>query len=458
MHYKDEILNDLAQKGNVAQFISYDASMNQRFLNINGVEPNTHHEMQEAIALLITRSSENSVNVRSFDPAQPKGCPFKYGCTSVQEVVEQIRFNASEGRFSIINEKIDINDGGVSGVMMGNIIEVTPGDTPKGVDKPGVCRFTKRMGLHVLKTIYGFVPDLDYPETTRVEFSIHPIRRGIKMSNTIIWELEEFDTVFDNKQMVQWPNNFSKLIGDKAFGLIIADYLNITVPRTTVISRKVAPFTFGTPTGIVENWLRTAPAVRTPGKFTTTKGWVDLFQVMQNEDPNFDLIASVLSQDGVDHLYSGSLITGADNRPIIEGVAGRGDGFMVGNAKPVDLPENLIGGLNELFDYMYSVLGAVEMEWVFDGTVLWIVQLHNSEATSSHGLIIVDGDAENWIDFEVSRGLPALTELIESVSLEATHTVGINLVGNVGLTSHYGDILRKAKVPSKIIKAAAVTS
>ena len=47
----------------------------------------------------------------------------------------------------------------------------------------------------------------------------------------------------------QWPNRFSDMLGDKTFGLIMADQIGLYVPRTMVLNRSVAPFTFGEPTG-----------------------------------------------------------------------------------------------------------------------------------------------------------------------------------------------------------------
>ena len=99
--------------------------------------------------------------------------------------------NASESRYSIVNETIDVHDGGVSGVAMGNVIEFSPDATPQCVDRPGVCTMPRDIGLHVLENIYGFRPALHFDETIRVEFSIHPRRRGLRPDHTIIWELEK---------------------------------------------------------------------------------------------------------------------------------------------------------------------------------------------------------------------------------------------------------------------------
>ena len=55
------------------------------------------------------------------------------GATSVLK-----RFS-SQGLHTIVNETVDVNDGGVSGVLMHNVLEYSPDDTPRCVEKPGVA-------------------------------------------------------------------------------------------------------------------------------------------------------------------------------------------------------------------------------------------------------------------------------------------------------------------------------
>jgi hypothetical protein len=59
--------------------------------------------------------------------------------------------------------------------------------------------------------------------------------------------------------------------------------------------------------------------------------------------------------------------------------------------------------------------------------------------------IIVPGVASEFIDFKVKDGLESLRELISHLSRTGK---GIRLVGNVGVTSHFGDVLRKSGIPS----------
>ncbi len=84
---------------------------------------------------------------------------------------------------------------------------------------------------------------------------------------------------------------------------------------------------------------------------------------------------------------------------------------------------------------------------VADSSQVWIVQLHCG-ATKSSGSIIYPGNPPKYHEFNVEQGLEALRELISNVNNQSE---GILLVGDVGITSHFGDVLRRAEIPSKII-------
>jgi len=304
----------------------------------------------------------------------------------------------------------------------------------------------------MLKTVYGFSPKFNFEDKYRVEFSLHPRREGILREHTIIWEYEEFEKQkYDIK--MKWPNKFSQFIGDKTFGLIVADYLEFNVPYTTVISRNIAPFSFGKETGLKEKWIRTVPIIKEPGKYYTGDKWVDPFLLMQSEESKGSKeinIASILSQSAVESIYSGGAIVAKDEEDdIIEGVVGKGDDFMLGIHKKNSLPASLLDSLKVLLDRIrgyYSILGEVSIEWVFDGTQIWIVQL-NQLNNSGRGKVIVFGNPIAYEKFSVSEGLERLREKINEVK---DKNIGIELLGDVGLCSHFGDLLRQSKVPSFI--------
>ncbi len=452
LHYKDAVLDQLARRANVAQFVSFSPALEQRFARVFGYRANNRFaDLPAACAALLAASGEQSVNVRSFDPATPKSREFVYGLKTVNAIAANVQRLAASGLYTILNETIDVNDGGVSGVALGDVIEFAPGDTPRAVEKPGTLALPRRVGMQLLETVYGFTPLLErYPGTTRVEFSLHPLRRGFRHEHTIIWELEEVGRSAA-KADIRWPNLFSKFIGDKAFGLLIADLLGLPVPRTTVIGRTIAPFTFGQSTGSGETWFRTSPRVQVPGKYTTVRGWVDPFLLMAREDPTGDFIGSVLAQEGVDAVYSGAVVAmeARNGRPgaiTIEGTRGFGDEFMVGRKKRVALPRSIEARVRRLYASAARRLGPVRFEWVADKQRTWVVQFHRG-ASPSYGRVIFPGKPATFRRFDVEAGLEPLRSLIEEV--EGTGE-GIVLVGDVGVTSHFGDVLRRARIPSFI--------
>jgi len=446
LHFKDAILDELAEVANVAQFVSYSPTAEQRFSRVH--DHSRNHQFNSplsAVEALLSASVGRSVNVRSFDPAQPKAHEFVYGLTSSTDALATLHRITGSGLHAIVNETIDVDDGGVSGVAYGGLLEFAPHDTPRCVEKPGTFAIPVEAGIRLLETVYGFEPALRFGDDVRVEFSIHPFRRGFRREHTIVWELEYVPSTRLRAE-VRWPNRFSRHLGDKAFGLLVANAVGLPVPRTTVLARAVAPFSFGVPTGSGEIWIRTCPIESVPGRFTTHHGWLDPYALMSSEDPDGAAIASVLAQEGVLARYSGAIATTADGGPIVEGVSGTGDDFMLGTRGPEPLPSDVLNGVLRLLDQASDRLGPVRFEWVHDGSMAWIVQLHQG-ATAGGGRTIFPGRPGHERRFLVSLGLEALRELVFTLD-EADE--GVVLVGDVGVTSHFGDVLRQARVPSRI--------
>lgn len=443
LELKDEVLDYISASFNVAQFASFaPIDLKPRYSRIYGFNPNEHcATIEETLQVLIHNSQDKSINIRTFKPGFLKGNPFYYGIKTVSEAYDLLKKSAENGFYTIVNETIDIHDGGVSGVVMNDIIEFSPNDTPKCVEKPGVCSLPRTSGIRILQAVYGFDPNLNFREDLRVEFSIHPKRRGFQKSHTIIWEVEQgqdHTTDFD----IIWPNNFSRFIGDKAFGLLIAGEFGASVPKATLLARNVAPFSFGIETGLSEIWFRTCPVEKIPGKFPTYFGWSDPFKLMA--DNELEQVASILSQQSVDAIYSGAAVPSKKDL-LIEGVSGFGDDFMVGKASPVEIPADVKVQIKEIYFNLKSQLGEINFEWVYDGTQVWLVQLSKSSVLSS-SKIIYPGKRDHYIQFHVDNNLEELRNLIKTLS----PNTGIELVGKIGITSHFGDVLRNAHIPSKL--------
>jgi hypothetical protein len=100
--------------------------------------------------------------------------------------------------------------------------------------------------------------------------------------------------------------------------------------------------------------------------------------------------------------------------------------------------------VRSVYEQAAGVLGPVRFEWVHDGREVWVVQLHRG-ASATQGRTVYPGDAPHWHRFDVAQGIGALRELIAAANGD-----GVVLVGRVGVTSHFGDVLRRARVPSRI--------
>lgn len=446
---KDESLDRLAESINVAQFISYSPgnTIRQEYCRVSGFSPNHRFAtVKVGIENLLRLSPESSVNVRSFSPESPLSREFIYGLKSVDEVVSAVTRLSGEGLNTIVNETVDVHDAGVSGVIMGDTIEFAPDDTPRCVEKPGVASLPRTWGPLLLATVYRFEPDLNVPRSSRLEFSLHPKRRGWRNTHTLGWEYES-DVSSDLVSDVRWPNRFSRMIGDKVFGLLVAHHAGLPVPRSNVVHRRLAPFTFGIETGRSETWLRTSPYEQVPGKYTTTSSWTDPFKLMANEDPGGDVLPAIIAQAAVPTEYSGAAIETASGELIIEGKSGEGESFMRGLSPPEQLPQKVASAVRELHSYATRLFGPVRFEWVFDGKQAWIVQFHRG-ATISSSLMIVPGQVDNWIIFDAHEGLERLRELLRTMNPQH----GLEVRGNIGLTSHLADVIRRAKRPARIKK------
>jgi len=449
LHFrKDESLDRLANTINVAQFISFapGKKIKQEYARVLGYAPNfVFTSLRLALEALLKNSPESSLNVRSFTPEDPRSNEFLYGLTSICDVETAVKRIIDAGSHVIVNETVDVNDGGVSGVYWGGAVEFAPDDTPRCVEKPGVASLPKEWAIGILEKVYGFKLDaIDLGAGSRFEFSIHPKPRGWKHTHLLGWELEQVAELTIQPSL-QWPNQFSRLIGDKAYGLLLASEVGLPVPTTMVISRRIAPFTFGTDTGSAERWIRTCPKEQVPGKFTTHHGWLDPFALLAKEDFAGNQIASVLSQHAVPAKFSGALIVDANGNPVVEGVKGEGEALMKGVALPEELPKVIVKDVLKNYALALKHFGPVRFEWVHDGNQAWVVQLHRG-ATTTLESELVSGGASKWRSFEVSKGLEALRTELQKLSSDE----GIIIIGQIGLTSHMADVIRKAGKPARL--------
>lgn len=451
MKLKDDVLVELNRTANVAQFVSFSPGDPPRLRHMamrDSAAVSKVADAETSIQALLGRSASGSVNVRSFKPESLSGNPFHYGITDPDAVIRIVTELAHSGFYTIVNETIDVDDGGVSGVYQGGVLEFAPGSTPRAVEGSGHVSIPVDLGLRLLETIYGFEVELGPTAGRRIEFSVHPLRVGTQATHVLLWEVGRATSEKLHAELT-WPNSFSHVIGDKVFGLLVADLLGFHVPQTKVFPRSIAPFVFGRPTGSAETWLRTSPKSRTPGKFTTVRGWVDPFRLLAVEDPTGENLASVLAQDGVDAAYSGAATPLSEgDSALVEGVAGFGDAFMLGELGPELLPADVESAVSETWTALAKVLGPVSFEWAFDGRDLWILQLHLTRLVTEPGVFVRGKPRNGWLTFVAGSALDDLKELIH---IAKASRKGIEVVGKVGLTSHVGDLLRQAGIPSRLV-------
>src|SRR5581483_5812233 len=106
IHYKDETLSQLAERANVAQFVSFNTKLEVRHSRVHGYSPDAAlgAPPEAAVASVLRASTEKSVNVRSYTPDRPKSREFIYGLRSVEEVMAGLSRLANEGLYTIVNE------------------------------------------------------------------------------------------------------------------------------------------------------------------------------------------------------------------------------------------------------------------------------------------------------------------------------------------------------------------
>jgi hypothetical protein len=443
---KDDRLADLAAKHNVAIFASFGpgAQTPLRHAVWNDSQRCASTELADVVVRLLTSSRSKSLNIRTFRPGDSKSTPFVYGLSSSPDVISRVRSFATEGLYTIVNETIDIHDGGVSGVSLGGVAEFAPDATPRAVEADDFISLPLGLANRILSRVYDVPIELPSDLTTRYEFSVHPARVGHRRAHVCLWESEPVEPA-DLKPELSWPNHFSRLIGDKTFGLLLAHELGFAVPDVIAVGRRVAPFRFGSPTGSGERWLRTAPATQDPGKFTTVDHWQDPFTLLASEDPE-RAVAAVLSQEAVPATYSGATFPRDGGDDLIEGVRGRGDGFMLGESESADLPADVTAAVRQLLAAITARLGPVRLEWGYDGSRVWVLQLNRVGSPLPAG-VLSPGNASGWLDYDpATSNLDTLRRLVREASAEGR---GVLVTGKVGVTSHVGDILRKAGVPGR---------
>ena len=102
---------------------------------------------------------------------------------------------------------------------------------------------------------------------------------------------------------------------------------------------------------------------------------MDPFQLLAKEDPDGTAIGAVLVQEAVPARWSGAARHESDSIHI-EGVAGAGDRFMLGEMPPGSLPADIERRVVGLCTRLSAELGPLRIEWADDGHHTWVLQLN----------------------------------------------------------------------------------
>lgn len=479
--FKDYVLNELAEYCNIAQFVSYSPSGKLSYKHICNDKTTADTDRRSVISELLEASAYKAINIRTFKPEQWQGNPFITELIDVDEICKLIDELQKQDLYIIVHESIDIHDGGISCVLDNGALEFVCGDTPRFVEKVHIDPIPRLKydldTIRFLGTIYEGMMEFENKiysrcntSIDRIEFSLHPKRCGVKHANYIVWEvinrLEQPAVWGEYHQPIRnrydWPNSLSRYIGDKAYGLLVADHIGMKVPRTTWFSleNKVDMFTFGTSTGSTEMWTRSCPSISVPGKYTTVNVVADPYSLMHKDNQLNELsdtpdapVVSCLIQSGVAAKWSGACLTDEQGDISVEGVGGYGDGYMQGSGNET-LPIHVIDKVTDISRQLECQLNStVRFEWVYDGYDIWIVQLHIGAVSSSvkNRTIYPIDKVEKYIKYNPKDGLDTLRELCSMVKGmdNNTHT-GIVVCGNIGMSSHIADILRKEQIGSYI--------
>lgn len=118
---------------------------------------------------------------------------------------------------------------------------------------------------------------------------------------------------------------------------------------------------------------------------------------------------------------------------------------MLARAAPARLPGRVVDDVRRVGLRATVALGLVRFEWVHDGDRSWVLQLHLATAARS-STAIHPGTASRWHRFDPSLGLERLLELIVAIG----QVEGVEVAGDIGMTSHTGDLLPRAAIPSRL--------
>jgi len=128
---------------------------------------------------------------------------------------------------------------------------------------------------------------------------------------------------------------------------------------------------------------------------------------------------------------------------------------MLGQEAGQLLPSTTIAAVRQLMHNLVRVVGGtLKIEWAHGENIIWILQMQQLDHPVRDD-VVVPGEATRFRRFDVGDGIEQFREFAAEAKAAGD---GIILVGSVGVTSHFGDILRRSGVPSRIEPSANAPS
>jgi hypothetical protein len=540
---KDERLFYLSDKYNVARFISIGPDGLLRYLvsstAIPGIEtyrktkrmiyPTESTDFQSTAAVYKCSSSNidaflstleqegvKAVNIRSFRKDQEQGNPFVFylPITDTVRIYSELCKLVDAGYYCILHEWLDTDDGGLSGcIYQNNTVTIAPGLTPRDMEtEPNLAhlKLDSPIVAHLEKQLQFSMEDMDFNPAKRYEFSVHTQPVGHKQEQVIVWEISDTTTTEKFPTHHIWPSHLSRHIGDKLYGLLVAQDVHIDLTLPT-ISIDVIDFLKDTQNNeslnSMTSWsspkiiLRPCPPEQLPGELDSivlpndANIYQELMTYFKNVDTtDVDAVVENYKQKNLKTFiiqpyepvaYSGAYYSIGPYKNgydiYVEGVQGHGNKFMVNEEDPEVLPDNLTKAVRNIGNKLNDKLKLpTRGEWIAKvdekgNYHVQLVQLHIAHDICDYdtyqdldmcvryiykGSLYEDTEEDKniYLQWSASDGLDKLRYLVKTIVAiqdavkftDNTVALGIEIKGYIGLTTHAADILRKYQIISKM--------
>ena len=405
-------------------------------------------DLRSSLTELKETASDGCFGIRSFLDGKPSGNPLFLHLNDEDKGVEIIESLQAKGYYTIVSESLDEKVTPLfSGVILGDRMELGFGTTPRCVDDPNIrtAVLPLKLGKSIINTVFGAELPLFKPRD-RVEFTVTGTPVGALEQRHIVWEVSEEEATMTNTEIGIWPNHVSEAIGDKCYGLLVANAMGFNVPFTTAFVPNMQPFSFGRPKDTGTVYTRTCPATKSPGHYPSQRGYHNPLYALKHPeslDENFvqsqhvPPLASMIVQQEVVAAYAGVCIFNTDQPMRVEGTKGYGDNFMLGDSHD-DMPAEVTTKVEAIGLSLLQNIGNGEIEWVMhqDGT-LFVVQL------CKHKNVVLP-TPEDFVEFAY-KGHSDL-ERFREFCHNHDNSKGIVVTGGASELSHVGQIAKQYQI------------